>query len=155
MIGPVWIALAFGLAASIEDIGWRRISNWIPTAAFFVGVSSMIFERGWRGGLSSIAGAVAGFIMFFVFYWLGGMGGGDVKLMGGLGAVVGIERLLTAALWTSILGGLLAVAVMLLSGFRRRRHAHQGGEPAPAPQAIPYAPAIALGTLLALIPNSQ
>ena len=49
-----------------------------------------------------MCGSIAGFLVFFVFYWLGGMGGGDVKLMAGLGAVLGIERLWAAALWTAV-----------------------------------------------------
>ena len=114
----------------------------------------MTIDRGWRGGLSSIAGAAAGFIVFLVFYLLGGMGGGDVKLMAGLGAVIGIERLLSATLWTSVLGGFLALVVVAVSAIKRRSFGRRAREPQTAPQAIPYAPAIALGALLALLPKT-
>ena len=39
---------------------------------------------------------LAGAGVFLIFYLLGGMGGGDVKLMAGFGAVLGVPRLLEA-----------------------------------------------------------
>ncbi len=41
------------------------------------------------GALYALAGAAAGFAVFLIFYLLGGMGGGDVKLMAGFGALLG------------------------------------------------------------------
>ena len=38
---------------------------------------------------------------------LGGMGGGDAKLMAGFGAVLGVKRLLEAALWIAACGGVM------------------------------------------------
>lgn len=145
------IALSIGVVATVEDIARRRISNWIPAVSFLAGLAGMTVERGWRGGLSSLGGAVAGFAVFLVLYWLGGMGGGDVKLMAGFGAVVGIERLLPAALWTSLFGGLLAVAVVLASAIRRRISLCDRVQPGGSAGAIPYAPAIALGAVFALV----
>ena len=84
------VAISLGLAAAVEDIARRRISNWIPVVALTAGVVTLSIERGWRGALSSVGGALGGFLVFLIFYCLGGMGGGDVKLMAGLGAVVGV-----------------------------------------------------------------
>ena len=145
------IALLVGLAASAEDLIRRRISNWIPLAAFAAGLASLTVERGWRGALSSLGGAVGGFSVFLIFYWLGGMGGGDVKLMAGLGAVVGLERLAAAALWTAACGGVMAAMWVLAVELRNR--IIRTPERAKAVQSIPYAPAIALGSWLALLPK--
>lgn len=153
MTGQLVVALVLGLAATVEDIRRRRISNWIPAALVAAGLATAIVDRGWRGGLSSVGGALAGFAVFFVFYWLGGMGGGDVKLMAGFGAVVCLERLVAAALWTSIIGGLLALAVVTASAAKRRISRGAKDSDA-APKAIPYAPAIALGALVALMANA-
>jgi prepilin peptidase CpaA len=151
MKGQLCIAMLIGVVASLEDLTRRAISNWIPAAALAAGLMWLTFFHGWRGALSSIAGAAVGFVLFFVVYWLGGRGGGDVKLMAGLGAVVGVERVVAAALWTSVLGAMLALAVIGIGAFRRRfaRWAASG-----EPKAIPYAPAIALGALLALIAST-
>lgn len=146
------IAIAAGIAATVEDLSRRRISNWIPAAAFVSGFSAMTLDRGWRGAGSSLLGCAAGFAVFLVFYLLGGMGGGDVKLMAGFGAILGVERLLDAALWTAGCGGLIALITIAGSAVRNR----WSKEPAAARQvqSIPYAPAIALGALLALVPKA-
>jgi Flp pilus assembly protein protease CpaA len=79
------------------------------------------------------------------------MGGGDIKLMTGFGALLGAGRLLEAALWTAGVGGLLAMGVL---AFRALRKSFGGGAPAPASsESIPYAPAIALGVWLSLVPK--
>jgi prepilin peptidase CpaA len=145
------IAVLVGLAATVEDIARRRISNWIPVSALIAGLLCQGFERGWRGVLSALGGAIGGFAVFLVFYWLGGMGGGDVKLMAGLGCVVGVERLLAAALWTAACGGVLAALILAAVAMKNvclRKPAAAGQT-----QYIPYAPAIALGSWLALLPK--
>lgn len=152
MTPQVWIAILVGIAATVEDVARRRISNWIPIVAFVSGFTAMTFDRGWRGAGSSILGALAGFAVFLVFYWLGGMGGGDVKLMAGFGAVLGVERLLEAALWTAACGGVMAAAAVLIGALRSRFRARDGAAKQSV-DAIPYAPAIAIGVWLALVPK--
>ncbi len=107
--------------------------------------------------LYAAGGAVAGFAVFLIFYLLGGMGGGDVKLMAGFGALLGRGRLLEAALWTAAVGGILAVC-----GSRRAGPSGAGSHRGQADrkaeverqESIPYAPAIALGVWLSLVPKS-
>jgi prepilin peptidase CpaA len=107
------------------------------------------YSAGWSGVLDSVAGTVAGFLVFLVFYLLGGMGGGDVKLMAGFGAILGWRGVLWASLWTAGVGGVLA---LLAIGGRMLWRWFAGrvlGRPAAAEDdSIPYAPAIALGALL-------
>lgn len=158
----LWIAVVIGLAATIEDLAHRQISNWISMAAFIAGLTFQIANGGWRGTLTALLGAVAGFIVFLVFYMLGGMGGGDVKLMAGFGALLGVKRLLEAALWTAACGGIfaaLAIAFCSLRGmWRAYRSAgdavvNAAGSKRPV-QSIPYAPAIAAGVWLSLVPKA-
>ncbi len=157
MTPQVWIAIVIGVAATVEDLVRRRISNWICAAAFLAGVALHIVSGGWRGGVTSLLGAVAGFCVFLLFYALGGMGGGDIKLMAGFGAVLGAGRLLEAALWTAACGGLfaaLAIAIGALRGWLRGFDgAASAGRGAGAVQSIPYAPAIAAGVWLSLVPK--
>lgn len=151
MTGQVGIALLVGVAAIVEDLWRRRISNWIPLAALVGGLACQCMARGWHGGVSGVLGAGAGFAVFLIFYLLGGMGGGDVKLMAGFGAVLGIERLWEAALWTAALGGLIAVSVLAFAAVRNLLRREK--ETARQPVFIPYAPAIALGAWLSLVPK--
>lgn len=155
MTPQVWIAVLVGLAASVDDLARRRIANWIPAAAFVSGVVYQSVQGGLRGALASLLGAAAGFGIFLIFYLLGGMGGGDVKLMAGFGAVLGVSRLLEASLWTAACGGLLAAAVLGFRVLRRQVRVWRGQQPAKAAaESIPYAPAIAIGVWLSLVPKA-
>jgi prepilin peptidase CpaA len=170
MTAQVWIAILVGLAATIDDLARRRIANWIPVAALAGGFGWQIGQKGlWLGMGQSALGAVAGFGVFLIFYLLGGMGGGDVKLMAGFGALLGPEQLLWAALFTAGVGGVIALAVVTFQAARgvferggrlrgdsdtkenkENREASQDGE---IKDSIPYAPAITLGVWLALVPK--
>src|SRR5579884_1432672 len=118
MTPQVWIAVVIGLAATIEDLARRQVSNWICGAALIAGLGLHIATEGWRGGVTALLGTITGFGVFLVFYLLGGMGGGDVKLMAGFGAVLGVKRLLEAALWTAACGGVFAVLAIGFSALR-------------------------------------
>jgi prepilin peptidase CpaA len=148
----MWIALAVGTAATVEDLLRRRISNWIPITAFVAGFVFQIAENGLWGAVSALLGTGSGFAVFLVFYWLGGLGGGDVKLMAAFGALLGTMRLLEAALWTSACGGVLALGVLAVSALRGACRGNVRVALA-APKAIPYAPAITAGVLLSLVPR--
>jgi prepilin peptidase CpaA len=96
---------------------------------------------------------------------MGGMGGGDVKLMAGFGAVLGVRRLLEAALWTAGCGGLMA-ALVIVAGYVREIWRSRSSAGVEVPQggsdsrrklkadSIPYAPAIAAGVWLSLVPKT-
>ncbi len=157
-----WIALPVGLAAMAEDLWHRRISNWTALVALVAGTGWNVVLAGWSGLGTAMLGAGCGFSVFLIFYLLGGMGGGDVKLMAGFGALLGAGRTLEAALWVAGIGGLLAVLVLCFRAFRRqlrRRPSGQleNGRPVPAEksgESIPYAPAIALGVWITLLARS-
>lgn len=165
MTAQAWIAGVVGIAAVADDLTRRRISNWIPGVAFLAGLVMQTFEAGWRGAASALLGTGAGAVVFLIFYLAGGMGGGDVKLMAGFGAVLGTKRLLEAALWTAGCGGVMATLVIAASFVRqvwRSRSSNRKGEmerqgessPRTRVETIPYAPAITCGVWLALVPKS-
>lgn len=159
MTAQAWIAAVVGIAAVADDLARRQIANWIPALAFCAGLALKSTQAGWRGAGSSMLGAAAGAAVFLVFYLAGGMGGGDVKLMAGFGAVLGTKLMLEAALWTAACGGVMAVLVIAASSLRQmvsRWGAGDiaAGEPrAKRVESIPYAPAIAAGVWLALVPK--
>lgn len=149
----IWVAGVVGLAAAAEDLWRRQVSNWIAGAAFVGGLGCHIAANGWAGVGTALLGAASGFGVFLIFYWLGGMGGGDVKLMAGFGALLGSTRLFEASLWTAGLGGLMAAGVIGWSAARNWWRRRQGSEAHRDATHIPYAPAITLGVWLALIPK--
>ena len=152
MNAQVWIAILVGLAAMIDDLARRQIANWIPLSALAAGFGWQIGQSGLTGLLYAGIGTVAGFAVFLIFYLLGGMGGGDVKLMAGFGALLGFHQLISAALWTAGVGGLIAVGVLSVRAVRRALGGTKGAaaKQEPGEDSIPYAPAIALGVWLSL-----
>ena len=163
-MAQIWIAGPIGIAAVVDDLSRRRISNWIPAVALLAGLGLQITQYGWRGGLSGLLGAMTGGAVFLIFYLLGGMGAGDIKLMAGFGAILGATGILEASLWTAACGGILATGVMLVSTlqvrWRKGRSRISGNaecfQPARRVRAdsIPYAPAIAAGVWLSLVSNA-
>jgi len=161
-----WLAGAVGVAAIVDDLTRRKISNWIPSCAFVGGLILQVAETGWRGGVSALLGTVSGAGVFLIFYLLGGMGGGDVKLMAGFGAILGVPRLLEASLWTAGCGGLMAVAVIAASSLKHfwtskhsladqaMNNSDPGTRKPKRTESIPYAPAIAAGVWLSLVPKT-
>lgn len=147
------IAFVVGCAAMIEDLARRRISNWTCGGAFLGGLLCHLLQKGWAGAFFALLGTLAGFSVFFIFYLLGGMGGGDVKLMAGFGALLGPGQILRAALLTALIGGAMALTYIAFRAARLKFAAVLRQEvPKNTPaHSIPYAPAIAVGAWLVLI----
>lgn len=146
-------AAAFTAAASTVllvlaaiDIEHRRVPNVIvvpATLAAVVWVGGAAVARGTPGMLlwALGSGAALFLLLFFVAAVTGGMGYGDVKLAAFIGVVTGRfgpEIALVAAMAAFIGGGLVALA-LVAGGVRDRK------------DALPFAPALAGGALLALL----
>ena len=50
----VWLAVPLGLAAAIEDLVRRRVSNWIPAAALAGGTLGQISQHSWAAIISAL-----------------------------------------------------------------------------------------------------
>jgi prepilin peptidase CpaA len=165
MTAQVWIAGIVGVAAIVDDVTRRKIANWIPCSAFVAGMILQIVQGGWRGAGAALLGTAAGAGVFLIFYLMGGMGGGDVKLMAGFGAVLGWRQLLEAALWTAGCGGVMAALVIGAGAIRQIWRSKNSVKIETAQcgndsrrglksDSIPYAPAIAAGVWLSLVPKT-
>ena len=154
MTAEIWIAGFVGVAATVEDLARRRVSNWTSLVALIGGIGCQMARHGWIGLPLALAGAACGFLVFLIFYVLGGMGAGDIKLMAGFGAVLGYSRSFEAALWTAGLGGLIALGVIAFQSMRGLlKRKSSGGSKRENAESIPYAPAITLGVWLAMVPR--
>ncbi|MEP6536472.1 MAG: A24 family peptidase [Bryobacteraceae bacterium] len=154
MTAEFWIAGLVGVAATVEDLARRRVSNWTSLAALVGGIGCQIFRHGWIGLPLALAGAVCGFLVFLIFYILGGMGAGDIKLMAGFGALLGYSKSFEAALWTAGIGGVIALGVVAYQTLRALVRRKKSGElKRENDESIPYAPAITLGVWLAMVPR--
>ena len=64
-----------------------------------------------------MAGWAAGAALFMPFFLLGGMGGGDVKLLAAIGAWLGPREAIWLAIYASMAGGAVALIVALSHGY--------------------------------------
>lgn len=107
---------AVGLAAFI-DARTRRIPNWLTLTVvaaviiggFFFFVLKGDLQSGWQWILFSGKGWLVGIGIFLIPFILGGMGGGDVKLLGAIGALKGVSFVIETALFGALWGGVLAL----------------------------------------------
>jgi prepilin peptidase CpaA len=156
--------LAAGLAAATAiDLRTRRIPNELTAAMALSGVALAATGVSGISIAASLAGLVLGLLLMLPGYGLGATGAGDVKLMAAVGAIVGPPLVLSAFVCTCLAGGVLAIVVAVR---RRRLRATltQTGRLVAAPGAAPgeikaasaasrfaYGPAIAIGSLVAVL----
>ena len=152
--------------AAAWDLATARIPNWLTLPAAVGAVAWHTTVGGWAGLLASAAGWLVGVALLLVPWLLGGLGAGDAKLMGAVGAFLGPKGCFVAFLGTALVGGVAAVALLAWHGALGsacRRWLRMGtlltlGQPgyeAPAaPERTPrlrYGFAIALGTIGVLL----
>ena len=159
------LAIALGISV-VKDLRSRRIPDAVTLPALALLLLARLLLTGWDGpyGMAvGVVGALAGWAVFRAIAWLGGMGLGDVKLMAAVGAALGWPLVLRALLFTAIAGGVQALVAAVGSGrlgpalrgagaLLLRGHGSTRREVAPGRgEAVPYAVAIAAGTVLALL----
>lgn len=159
-----WPTCAVLAVATFTDVRSRRIPNWLVLPFLAAGLVVNAWVQGWHGFAQSLAGFAVGALIFGLLFCLGGMGMGDVKLCAAIGAWVGPSQLMIALVITGLAGGVMAIgwaacrgflgslfsgSADLLFGFKERGLRPHAELVLSNPRArkMPYAPAIALGTL--------
>jgi prepilin peptidase CpaA len=101
------------IIASAIDFRSQRIPNvlTIPSAVGFFFFHSA--TGGWDGGIFSILGLITGIGTLIIPYSMGGMGAGDVKLMGVVGSALGAEAVFYSFLLTALFGGIYAILITM------------------------------------------
>ena len=101
---------ALGLAGWAGWLDWRirKIPNWLTIAGLLVGLglSAALRCPGWKSSLEG-TGICLGVLLPFVF--LRTLGAGDWKLMGALGAFLGLQGVIVVLMGTILIAGLMSV----------------------------------------------
>jgi prepilin peptidase CpaA len=111
------VSIGLAVVACGWDLRTRRIPQVLTLGGALAGLAFHLATGGWTGGVASVMGWVVGIAIFFAPFALGGLGAGDVKLLGALGAWLGVSDIVWVALYTGIAGGLFALAVAWTSGY--------------------------------------
>lgn len=104
------------LIAAIFDIRSRRIPNWLVLAGIIAGFTWNVYSSGWSGLGRAAAGLGLGFALYFPLYLIRARGAGDVKLLAAVGAITGPGNCLWIFLSTAILGGIIALLLLMVRG---------------------------------------
>ncbi len=101
--------------AGYYDIRYRRIPNWLTLPCVIVGFALNAFLEPpvWHGLGDAGLGFALALLINFPLYLLHARGAGDVKLLAAIGALVGWRDWLAILFLSSILGGVIAVIMML------------------------------------------
>ena len=127
---PYWVVTVFVIVAAYIDGKELRVPNKLTFPMIIAGwVYSMLAYgfagEGWYIGLAwSLAGTAVGLLTLLPAYAIGGMGAGDVKMMAAIGAWVHVVITLWAFALGTIIGGILAVGMILFSG-ETKKHWNQ------------------------------
>jgi prepilin peptidase CpaA len=163
-----WPVLIAVVVATISDIRSRKIPNWLVLPLLLSGMVASAIVEGWHGLEQSVLGILLAAVAVGIFYALGGMGMGDVKLCAAIGAWIGPGQLGLALVMTGFAGGVMALAWAVCGGFLReslegagdlifgiRKRGFQRHDTLVLTNAstrrMPYAPAIAVGTILSFL----
>ncbi len=155
------------LIAAIDDLRFRRIPNWLTYSTIMIAVIYHSIRNGFEGFLFSAEGIGVGIAVLIIPYLMEGMGAGDAKLMGAVGALLGPKGAFIAFLFTAIVGGIYALALLALHGSLKETGKRYGTMlrtflftkqfmymPSPADKKkqvrLCYGLAIALGTLISV-----
>ncbi|MBV9339893.1 MAG: prepilin peptidase [Acidobacteria bacterium] len=114
MIKTIWIvSVVFALTAGITDLRWRRIPNWLTYPTIPLAVLLHTLAAGRAGLRLSLLGAALGLGLLLPFVLLRSLGGGDWKLVGGLGSLFGPQRLIQVLVLSLLINGLMALVFVI------------------------------------------
>lgn len=151
------------IIGAYTDVACGKIYNWCTYPAILAGLAvySLVgYGVGdWFFPLRSLLGAAVGVGLFLLPYRFGLVGGGDVKLVGAIGALQGTEFVVLSTFLSTVVGAIFGLSILIWKG-RFREGMRNLGSAALKPWRLrkktvvddtylPYGLAIALGTFWA------
>lgn len=151
--------------AAISDLRTRRIPNALTATAF---VLALLIRATMGGGplLNGVLGTGLALLLLFPLFAVGGVGGGDAKLLIVAGAFLGPSTFLVALFCTALTGGAMALIAAARNGTVLPAIFNTGGLlkywislgrqgehislASPGAITVPYAVAIGIGCTAAL-----
>ena len=133
------LALAYLVVGAITDIKTREVPDWVSYSAIFAGVGIRLLATlanfDWSYIIAGAFGLVGFGIIAYAMFYLGQWGGGDSKLLIGLGALIGIDLKFGAGfgnsllnsfavaflVWILIAGAVYGTVWIIVLAFRNRR----------------------------------
>lgn len=131
------------IALTFIDLDTQLLPDAITLPLLWIGLLFNLGD-GFVDIRSAVIGSVAGYLALWIVYWgfklatgKEGMGYGDFKLLAAIGAWLGWQMLPLVILFSSCVGGIVGIFLMLLKKHQRN-------------SAIPFGPYLAGGGIIAL-----
>jgi leader peptidase (prepilin peptidase)/N-methyltransferase len=138
------------LIASVIDYKTRLIPPILPIllavcGVLFAGIKILVYEQvAWGQVQTLIFGALIGGLFLIIIGLIGNLifqkevlGGGDIKLMGGVGSIIGWEKVLMANITGFFLAALIGMVLILLKKIDSKTY-------------IPFAPFLSAGVYISI-----
>ncbi|MBQ2944981.1 MAG: prepilin peptidase [Clostridia bacterium] len=148
------LTLSVFICVFFIDLEHKIVFDRFQIILLILAICSIFFDKEY-GWISHIIGGVSGFAVFYLISWLfekmsgkEGLGGGDVKLTGAVGLLLGWERLLLALLIATI----PAAVIMLIVNRIRSKSAEENEEMTDEQEKgqYPFAPFLVFGFSVAM-----
>lgn len=144
--------LVFASLMACNDLAVRRIPNSLNLITAVAGLIGCLVY----GGVEAMAWALLSGVMVFgfmcFFFFIGAVGGGDVKALAGLACFLSPMHAIYLFVFTALAGGVLAVSLLLVTRFKEFRIAGLGAIRLGTNKiSMPYGLAIWSGVLLLLL----
>src|SRR5437868_13490855 len=113
---PAVVLLFVALTCAVTDLWKGKIYNAVTYPAMALGVVLAVIQHGAPGIFFALGGFAVGFFPAFLLFALGGMGGGDVKLLAAIGAIAGAVAATETLILAFVFGGLFALGKLAWHG---------------------------------------
>ncbi|HEX3356653.1 MAG TPA: A24 family peptidase [Tepidisphaeraceae bacterium] len=109
----------FGMLCIAAVIDWRerRIPNWLTLLSVASGIAGSFLAGHVAGPSEALLGMIVGFAIPFVLFVMGALGGGDVKLLAGVGAWLGPVGAVKVFLAAAVVG----MIIVLIQSAKQKR----------------------------------
>jgi prepilin peptidase CpaA len=104
------------LVMAVGDWRSRRIPNYLTFGGALAGIVFQTAVFGWHGLTQALLGLFLGLGLLILPYMIGGMGAGDVKALGAIGAWLGPKGCLVVFCYMGLAGGIMSLGFLLWKG---------------------------------------
>lgn len=156
------ILFALLIICSYTDLTKHKIYNVITLPTVLIGIVLGLLINYDTEFISRLTGFAIGFGLFTIFFVFKALGGGDVKLIGAVGALIGTPLIFDAIILSMICAGIISIFILIIKKrfvadlgilFRNIFKLKQNEKTDSKLTIAPFGFCIACGTMIAVVNN--